>query len=452
MTLESALLKQILANTDFGTWNSLKEHYFPEGEYRKLWKIVDKHVHKYHALPTFEDLKLEIRSRELQEKVFAIETVETDVPADILLDYLKNQFTQNEILSRVENFVEHQIAIGDARENIDLLQEIVVQVEDQVETSDDNESMETIELFDSEEDLQKFLPLGLNQEYDLDYTFSPKDLVVIGGQRGGGKSFTCCNIAQAAHMKDKSVLYFTIEMDSRQILQRVCAVATGVPTNRIKTKNLSPLEWDKVAEWWADRFEGGTECLTEFKGHRDFDKFHYQLTRNKLADKPQIDVFYDPALTLAKIISTVRQKQAQLPDLGIVIVDYLNQVRRHNAPGRSGQYDWTEQIAISKGLKSLAQENQILVLSAFQTNEKGEARFSKGILDAVDAAYSVQHWGDAEPCIKFKCDKMRNGKAETFVSEMNWETLKIGPHTALDPDERAELKETMTTGEDTYDL
>ena len=163
MTLESALLKQILLHSEFGTWNSLKEHYFPEGEYRKLWKIVDKHVHKYHALPTFEDLKLEVRSRELQEKIYAIETVETEVPADILLDYLKNQFTQNEILSKVENFVEHQIAIGDARENIDLLQEIVVQVEDQVETSDDNESMDTIELFDSEEDLAKFLPLGLNQ-------------------------------------------------------------------------------------------------------------------------------------------------------------------------------------------------------------------------------------------------------------------------------------------------
>ena len=116
---------------------------------------MDKHVLKYHALPTFEDLKLEIRSRELQEKVFAIETVETDVPADILLDYLKESIYSNEILSRVENFVEHQIAIGDARENIDLLQG-VVQVEDQVETSDDNESMETIELFDSEEDLQSF--------------------------------------------------------------------------------------------------------------------------------------------------------------------------------------------------------------------------------------------------------------------------------------------------------
>ena len=171
-----------------------------------------------------------------------------------------------------------------------------------------------------------------------------------------------------------------------------------------------------------------------------------------MAEKPQIDVHYDPSLTLAKIISVVRQKQAQLPDLGIVIVDYLNQIRRHNAPNRSGQYDWTEQIEISKGLKSLAQESKVLVLSAFQTNEKGEARFSKGILDAVDAAYSIQHWGDAEPCIKLKCDKMRNGKAEPFVSEMNWDTLKIGPHTALDPDEKADVKETMTTGEDTYDI
>ena len=88
MTLESALLKQILALGDFNTWNGLKEHYFPEGEYRKLWKIVDKHVHKYQDLPTFEDLKLEVRSRELQEKIYAIETVETDVAPELLLDYL----------------------------------------------------------------------------------------------------------------------------------------------------------------------------------------------------------------------------------------------------------------------------------------------------------------------------------------------------------------------------
>ena len=242
MTLESALLKQIIANGDFETWNGLKEHYFPEGEYRKLWRVVDKHVHKYNNLPSFEDLKLEIRSRDLQEKIYAIETVETDVESIILLDYLKNQFTQSEILSKIENYVDTQVAISDARENIDLLQEIVVQVEDSVDTNDEADDMETVELFDSDEDLAKFLPLGLNQEYDLDYTFSPKDLVVIGGQRGGGKSFTCCNVAASAQDKGKSALYFTIEMDTRQMLQRICGIQTGVPSKRIKAKNLSPME------------------------------------------------------------------------------------------------------------------------------------------------------------------------------------------------------------------
>ena len=42
----------------------------------------------------------------------------------------------------------------------------------------------------------------------------------------------------------------------------------------------------------------------------------------------------------------------------MVIVDYLNQVRRHNAPGRSGQYDWTEQIEISNGSKTTSAGNQ----------------------------------------------------------------------------------------------
>ena len=150
------------------------------------------------------------------------------------------------------------------------------------------------------------------------------------------------------------------------------------------------------------------------------------------------------------MISVVRQKKVEYPDLGLVVVDYLNQVRRHNVPSRSGQYDWTEQIEISKGLKSLAQDQNVLVLSAYQTNPKGEARFSRGILDAVDAAFTLEHWGKEENCIKFKCDKMRNGEMKSFVSEIDWETLKIGPHSAMDPDQRAEIKDSMQVSE-TYD-
>jgi len=453
MAVESALLKQVLVTEDFDTWNRLKQHYLPEGEYQKLWKIVDKHVHKFHALPTFEVLKFEIRSRELQEKIYAIEAVETEVPAYELLEYLKDQFTQSEILKRMETYLDDTISIADAKENIDHLQEIVVQVQDRVDTAIDSDDMDTIELFDSEEDLAKYLPLGLNQDYDISYQFSPKDLVVVGAQRGHGKSFTCCNVAVEAQKAGRSVLYFTIEMDSRPILQRMCSMATGVPLGRLIKRNLYEKEWNRIGKWWADRFIGGDEVLSKYEVYDDFDKFHFDLTKNcEFKKEAQLDVFYDPGLTLAKVISVVRQKKVEYPDLGLVVVDYLNQVKRHNAPSRSGQYEWTEQIEISKGLKTLAQDQNCLVLSAYQTNPKGEARFSRGILDAVDAAFTLEHWGKEENCIKFKCDKMRNGEMKSFVSELDWETLKIGPHTALDPDEKQEMKEAMSSGESADDL
>ena len=94
----------------------------------------------------------------------------------------------------------------------------------------------------------------------------------------------------------------------------------------------------------------------------------------------------------------------------------------------------------------------MLVATAVQTNENNQVRFSKGIFDAVDAAYQISHWGDSENAIKLTCEKMRSGKMAGFVSEINWETLKIGPHTVMDPDEKQELKETFETNEGVHDL
>ena len=167
MTLASALLKQIISQGDFVTWNRLKSHYLPSTTYQKIHGIIDKHVLKYHKLPTFEDLKSSIRSRELQEQVYAIESVETEVDPYLLLDYLKNEFAQGEILTRIDDYIENTITLADAQENIDSLQELVVQVQDRVDTKDEDEAMDTVELFDSEEDLSNRLALGLNQDYDL---------------------------------------------------------------------------------------------------------------------------------------------------------------------------------------------------------------------------------------------------------------------------------------------
>ena len=59
---------------------------------------------------------------------------------------------------------------------------------------------------------------------------------MVGGKRGAGKSVICANIANNVYESGKSVIYFTIEMDSRSILQRCCAIATQVPFSRLRTR------------------------------------------------------------------------------------------------------------------------------------------------------------------------------------------------------------------------
>ena len=450
MNIASALLKQIIVQKDLDTWSKLKEHYLP-GEYQSIFRILDKHIDNYQDLPKFEDLRYEVRDRKLQEKIFAIESVDVEVDAWLLLDYLKNEYAQVEILDELDKYIDNTVAMASAEENIEQLQEIVLRVSDKVDVKAPEESMQSISLFEDDKELSRYLPLGLNSEYDSQIQFSPKDLVLVGGRRGAGKSVTCCNLAANVYDSGRSALYFTIEMDSRSILQRICSVSTKIPLKRLRSKMLSTEEWNLVGGWWAGRFDGGHELLPEFVKTHDFDTFHKKLTKLPLHKEKQLDVIYDPALTLSKIQSELDKKVNQL-DVGVVIVDYLNQVKRHNAPSRSGQYDWTEQIEVSKKMKLYAQEYETLFFAPYQTDASGEARFAKGILDAADAAYALETWDQQDGCMTFNCVKMRSNRMESFTSVVDWETLKIGPQTALNPKEKEKIENSMKTGEDVDDI
>ena len=203
--------------------------------------------------------------------------------------------------------------------------------------------------------------------------------------------------------------------------------------------------------WWANRFEEGQKKLQEYKQHRNFDDFHHSLTTNcELLPTQQVDVIYDPALTLAKIKAEMDKKVKAL-NVGVVLVDYINQVKRSAIPSRSGQYDWSEQIEVSKALKSMAQEYECTVVTPYQTDASGEARFAKGILDAADAAFALETYQDEETgSITFTCTKMRSAAPTDFTSTYNGDTGKIGPDTALSPKEREESS--LKTGEEIDDV
>jgi len=424
---------------DFETWAGVRQHYLPS-EYHTLFKVITAHCDHFHIMPSIEDLKFEIRDASTVEKLYAIETVEVDAEPHELLQYLKNEYTQKEALDDLEDFVDNSVAFESAEETVEHLHQIVIDLGERVELEVPQESMQRITLFEDDLELDRYLSLGLNTDYDREIQFSPRDLILVGGKRGAGKSIVCTNVADAVYNTGKSVIQFTIEMDSRSILQRACSVATEVPYTRLRSKNLNVTEWEKVAAWWASRFLQGQEKLKEYKDHRDFDKFHYNLTSQcELLPTQQLDVVYDPSLTLAKIRAELDKKVKSKLDVGVIIVDYINQVKRSALPNKGGQYDWTEQIEVAKALKTMAQDYNTTVVSPYQTDASGEARFAKGILDSADAAFTLETYEQEDACITFKCVKMRSGPMRSFTSEMDWNTLKIGPESVLTPKERAEV-------------
>lgn len=446
MNIATALISSIIREQDIETWGSLRIEYLPK-EFHSIFRAVSKHFDLENALPSFDDLKLSVPSREVKEKITALESTEVDSEPYLLLEYLKNEYTQDLILGQIDEYLDKSVAMSRAEENLEAMENIIIKVRDNVELDVESVSMQKIELFQTEEELKNYINLGLNSEYDNGLRFAKQDLVLLGGRRGSGKSFTCSNIAVNQYLQGHSSLYFSIEMSKEQVFRRMVSIATEIPLERLNSRMITKAELDILAKFQAGRFEDSEESLSKFMKDKDFPSFQKEVTKLPLRKDVQMDIVYDPALTLAKIKSEIEHR-ISTQDITVVIVDYLNQVKRSNMPSRNGQYDWTEQIEVSKALKQYAQEHGLLVFSPYQTDATGEARFAKGILDAADSAYSLETWEQEDSCITFECKKMRNGPMSDFTSEMDWQTLKIGPTPTMNPKQRAKLVADLEEGED----
>ena len=147
--------------------------------------------------------------------------------------------------------------------------------------------------------------------------FAKTDLVLIGGRRGSGKSLVCANIAVNQFESDKSSLFFTIEMTKDQTFRRMASIATGIPLERLRSRMLTHEEFRRLAEWNASRYEGSASILSDYYTHGDYDKFQETLIKLPLRLDRQMDIIYDPALTLAKIKAEVEVRMNYL-DIGFI--------------------------------------------------------------------------------------------------------------------------------------
>lgn len=435
MDLASALLKQIISQQDLAAWTSLRKNYLPS-EYGEIYDKVSSFLDRFNKVPTFEELKFDAKGKRLQQKIAVVEQVEVDADAEILLEFLKSDYAQEVTFTNIEKLLNNSTAFDKVTDTVEHLQAMIVDLENKIEMDTDQESMQTIELFETEELIEGRLALGLNAAYDENISFSQEDLILVGGKRGSGKSLVCSNLAANTYNNGASSIYFTIEMTQREVLQRIASIGARVSHYRLKNRTLSSDEIQRLAKWWANRYEGGLDMYSEeYSLSMSFDELHKKLVTLPLKDQ-RFDIVYDPELTVSRIRSELERK-VSLIQPKIIIVDYINQIKLTKFPSKKGQYEWDQQIEIAKFLKTMAQKYKVPVLSPYQIDNSGEARFSKGILDSADAAFTLDPHQKEDACISFNCTKMRAYPETDFTSHMDWETLRIGPESAIVPTEDA---------------
>lgn len=447
MDLASALLKQIITQQDVATWTNLRRNYLPS-EFHSLHDRIASFLDRFNKIPTFEELKYDAKGKQLQQRIAVVELVQVDADPETLLEILKTDYSQEVAFREIGKFIDNSVGFESPEDCVLGIQGIIESIEKHVDVDDTEENMQTLELFESDEEFEHRITLGLNSEFDEEYKFKADDYILIGGKRGAGKSVMCSNIAIAAYEQQQPSLTFTIEMDARETIQRMAAIGAKINYHRLKNRNLSPEELYALAKWWSARYVGGEEfCEENYNLSIAFDEYHKKLSKLPLKDN-RFEIIYDPQLTVGKIRATLERKMHILRP-SVIIVDYINQVKLSKIPSKKGQYDWTEQVEVSKFLKECAQKYRVPIVSPYQIDATGEARFAKAILDSADAAYTIDPHDKEDGAITFNCTKRRGDAEVGFCSAIDWETLRVGPNNGVVMTK--EEKEADADGEDAND-
>ena len=439
MDTSAVVLHKLLAEQNLELWARLKL-VFLDAAYSSLYIAINKHYEKYHKVPSFDDLTLTLREGTASKTLATLRLTEVpDVSAEIALDALIDQYTQNETVKLLDKFVD-KLPIYDSNEIKENLATIAMTIEEKTHTSEKVFTMADMMLFKHPEELEKQrVYLGLNNTFDAVLGgVARQELILIGGKRGSGKSITSSNIFINQYETGFSSIYFSIEMTAYEVMERNLSILAKVDLQRLKQNKLTDIEVLNVVKTRASMFEEADQTILEFMRHRDRFRFEEELVRNfKLKQDNQMIIVDDRDLTISSIDLHIGKAKAKFGEkLQLVVVDYLNQIVIEG----SDMYDWKPQIEVSKKLKNLARKYEVVIVSPYQIDASGEARFAKGILDAADIALVMEAHDKSTSAISFETTKIRGGKEMRFTCPIDWETLRISPQSIDRPEQKETIK------------
>ncbi len=432
MDCSAIVLNKLLTERDLDIWSKLKLT-FLDPSYTSIYSAISRHYDRYSELPGFDALEIEGRESTQQRILAALRLIdEPDISAEVALNALIDQYTQNQTVQLLDKFVD-KLPIYDSAEIKEELASIVLTLDEKTLTTDGVYTMADVQLFRNPEELVRERTfLGLNNQFDAVLSgVARQEYILIGGKRGSGKSIAASNIVVNQYEQGNTCVIFTIEMLYSEVNERQFAMLADVPYMGLKNGTLTQDEYVKVVRTRASMFEDSHDLVQEYIRTRDRFKFESDLVRHKtLKPDNQIIIIDDRELTLSSIDLHLGKLKAKFGDkLKVAVVDYLNQIKF----GDGNKYDWQPQVEVSGGLKNLARKHDLTMVSPYQIDATGEARFAKGILDSADIALVLEAHEKDQGALSFDTTKIRGGPDQRFTSPINWETLRISPITIDKP-------------------
>jgi replicative DNA helicase len=272
---------------------------------------------------------------------------------------------------------------GETPELVDRAEQILFDLAQEKATSEFShietllkESFERItQLYESGADVTG-VPSGFRDLDRITSGFQEGNLIVMAARPSMGKSALGLGVAaNLAVRKNVPVALFTLEMSKAEVTQRLMCSEAKVESQRLRTGKLSADDWPRLT----------ASC-------------------DKLAKAP-IYVDDTGSITMMEIRSKARRLKAKHPDLGLIIVDYLQLM----TSGTSAENRVQEVSQISRSLKVLARDLDVPIIALSQLSRAVEQRHDKRpILSDLRESGSIEQ--DADIVMFIYRDEYYNGE------------------------------------------
>jgi replicative DNA helicase len=242
------------------------------------------------------------------------------------------------------------------------------------------------------------VPSGFRDLDRLTSGFQPGNLIILAARPSMGKSgLALCMAANLAVRHDIPVALFTLEMSKAEVTQRLMCSEAKVESQRLRTGKLATEDWPRLT----------AAC-------------------DKLMKAPAY-VDDTGSITMMEIRSKSRRLKTREPDLGLIIVDYLQLM----TTGASVENRVQEVSQISRSLKVLARDLEVPVLALSQLSRAVEQRHDKRpILSDLRESGSLEQDADLVMFI-YRDDYYNDESDQQGIAEVNLAKHRNGPTDTL---------------------